>query len=116
MSSSTNFTDEHYIPTAITAAWPPVVTVAAHGLSNGQRVRATRFYGIPFATATGMEQLNNNLYTIQQVTAETFQLWDQNGQAIDGRNFTAFVSNGLAQFTLTGPNLSIQNPAPDPAA
>lgn len=112
MSTPSNFTDEHRIPTAITAAFPPVVTVASHGLSNGQRIRATRFYNIPLATATGMEQLNNNLYTVQQVTTNTFQLWDQYGQAVDGRAYTPFVSNGLAQFTLTGPDLFIQNPAP----
>jgi len=116
MSTPSHFTNEHYTPIAITAAMPPVVTIPAHGLSNGQRVRATRFYGIPFATATGMEQLNNRLFTIQQVTTDTFQLWDQYGAPIDGRNFTPFVSNGLAQFTLTGPDLFIQNPAPEPPA
>lgn len=113
MSTPSNFTDEHYIPTAITTTWPPVVTVAQHRLSNGQRLRATRFYSIPFASATGMEQLNNLLFTIQQVTTNTFELWDQEGLPIDGRNYTPFVSNGLAQFTLTGPDLFIQNPAPD---
>lgn len=114
MSTPSHFTDEHYTPIAITVAFPPVVTIPGHGLSNGQRVRATRFYGIPFATATGMEQLNNRLFTIQFVTTDTFQLWDQNGFPIDGRNYTPFVSNGLAQFTLTGPDLFIQNPAPPP--
>jgi hypothetical protein len=114
MSTPSNFTDEHYTPIAITAAFPPVVTIPSHGLLNGQRIRATRFYGIPFATATGMEQLNNNLYTIQQVTIDTFQLWDQFGHAVDGRAYTPFISNGLAQFTLTGPDLLIQNPAPAP--
>ncbi len=114
MSTPSNFTNEHYTPTAITAAFPPVVTIAMHGFSNGQRIRATRFYGIPFATATGMEQLNNNLYTVQQVTTNTFELWDQFGHAVDGRGYTAFVNNGLAQFTLTGPDLFIQNPAPQP--
>jgi hypothetical protein len=112
MSSPSHFQDEHYTPIAITAALPPVVTIPAHGLSNGQRIRCTRFYGIPFATATGMEQLNNRLFTIQQVTTDTFQLWDDLGFAIDGRNFTPFVFNGLAQMTLTGPSLFIQNPAP----
>ncbi len=114
MSSPSNFTNEHYTPLAITAAYPPVVTILAHGLSNGQRIRATKFYAIPFATATGMEQLNNNLYTIQRITTDTFQLWDQLGNAIDGRGFTPFVANGLAQFTVTGPSLFVQNPAPTP--
>lgn len=102
------------MPTAITAEFPPVVTIEDHGLSNGQRIRATRFVGLPFANATGMEQLNNRLFVIQQVTTDTFQLWDEFGHAIDGTTFTAFVNNGLAQFTLTGPSLFIQNPAPQP--
>lgn len=113
-SSPSHFTNEHRVPTAITAAFPPVVTVVAHGLSNGQRIRATRFVGFPFAVATGMEQLNNNLYTVQQCTTDTFQLYDQFGHQIDGRAYTPFVNNGLAQFTLTGPDLNIQNPAPAP--
>ena len=114
MSTPSHYTDEHYTPIEITAAFPPVVTIPDHGLKNGQRIRATRFYAIPFATGTGMEQLNNRLFTIQQVTEDTLELWDQNGLPVDGRNFTPFVSNGLAQFTLTGPDLFIQNPAPPP--
>lgn len=114
MSTPSNFTDEHYTPTAITAAKPPVVTVEGHGLSNGQRVRATRFYTLPLALATGMEQLNNRLFTVQQATTDTFELWDQYGQPIDATGYTPFVNNGRAQFTLTGPDLFIQNPAPTP--
>lgn len=114
MSSPSNFTNEHYTPIAITAALPPVVTILAHGLSNGQRVRATRFYRLPLALATGMYQLNNRLFTIQRVTTDTFELWDDQGFPIDGRGFDAFISNGQAQFTLTGPSLFIQNPAPAP--
>lgn len=114
MSSPSHFTNEHYIPIAITAGLPMVVTIVAHGLQNGQRLRATRFVTFPFADATGMEQLNNKLFTIQQCTADTFQLYDQKGFPIDGRSYTPFVFNGKAQFTLTGPSLFIQNPAPNP--
>jgi hypothetical protein len=114
MSSPTNFTDEHRTPTAITQTKPPIVTSANHGLSNGQRVRATQFYSFPLALATGMEKLNNKLFTVQAATTNTFALYDQYGQPIDATAYTAFVNNGLAQFTLTGPSLLIQNPAPDP--
>ena len=114
MSSPSNFTPEQFTPTAITATWPPVVTIVGSGFTNGQRIRATQFYSFPLALATGMEQLNNRLFTVEQCTEDTFQLWDQYGDPIDGRNFTPFVNNGLAQFTLTGPDLFVQNPAPLP--
>lgn len=109
MSSSSNFTTEQFTPTAITATKPPVVTIASHGFMNGQRIRATKFYTLPLSLATGMEQLNNLLFTVQNATTDTFELWDQYGQPIDATGYTAFVNNGLAQFTLTGPNLSVEN-------
>jgi len=114
MGSPSNFTDEHYIPTAITQGFPPRVTITDSNFINGQRLRATRFVTMPFADATGMEQLNNNVYVVQQATADEFDLYDIYGQPIDGLNYTAFISTGLAQFTLTGPDLDIQNPAPEP--
>lgn len=115
MSSPSHFTDEHYIPTAITAEFPPRVTIVGSNFINGQRLRATRFITMPFADATGMQQLNNNVYVVQQATVDSFDLYDIYGLPVDGRNYTAFVNNGLAQFTLTGPDLNIQNPAPDPS-
>ena len=99
-------------PEAITAARPPVVTITGHGLSNGQLVRATKFVVFPLAVATGMEQLNNNLYMIQNVTADTFELYTTRGLPLDGTNYTAYVSGG--QFTLTGPGLLIVNPSEFP--
>lgn len=103
------FTDQHFTPTAITQTKPIRVTIAAHGFSNGQFVRATKFVSFPFASATGMEQLNNRLFQVLQTTTDTFCLYDQDGNAIDGTNYTPFISNGLAQFTLTGPSLFIQD-------
>jgi hypothetical protein len=59
-----------------------------------------------------MEQLNDQLVVVQECTTNTFRLFDIDGQGIDGSGFTAFVNNGIAQMTLTGPDLDIQNPPP----
>lgn len=107
------FADEHYTPTAITQAFPPVVTIEGSNFQNGQRLRATRFVTMPTANATGMEQLNDKDFVVQQATADTFQLYDIYGLPVDARNYTAFVNNGLAQFTLTGPDLFTENVAPE---
>lgn len=101
------FTDRHLAPSAISAANPVVVTSSNHGLTAGQRVRATKFYQWPSANNTGMYQLNNRLFTVNQVTTNTFSLFDEFGNAIDGTAYTAYVTGG--QFTLTGPDLNVQN-------
>lgn len=113
-SSPSHFVDQHFTPTAITATLPIVATISNHGLQNGQAMRATRFVTMPFARATGMEQLNNRMFYVQQATTDTFQLYTANGFPIDGRSFTPFVNNGLAQFTRVGPTLPVVNPAPPP--
>lgn len=108
-SSQSHFTTRQFTPDAITAALPVVVTKANHGLQNGQALRATKFITFPLDSATGMEQLNNNLYYIRLVTTNTFQLCDANTTPIDGSNFTPYISGG--QFTLTGPILEVVNPS-----
>lgn len=108
-SSPSHFTVRQFTPEAITRALPVVVTKTAHGLKNGQALRATKFITMPFALATGMEQLNNKLFYVRQVTTDTFQLCDANTNPIDGRNFTPYIQGG--QFTLTGPDLPIVNPS-----
>lgn len=110
-SSPSHFTVRQFTPTAITNTLPIVVTIANHGFQNGQALRATRFVTFPVANATGMEQLNNKLFYVQQVTTNTFQLCNENAVPIDGRNFTPFINNGLAQFTLSGPTLPVVNPS-----
>lgn len=111
-SSLSHFTTRQFAPEAITAALPVVVTKTAHGLLNGQALRATKFVTMPLASATGMEQLNNKLFYIRMVTANTFQLCDANTNPIDGRNFTTYISGG--QFTLTGPDILVVNPSEFP--
>lgn len=120
-SSLSHFTDRQFTPTAITNAFPIVVTIPSHGFSNGETLRTTKFISIPFASATGMEQLNNRTFYIQQATTNTFQLYGVDGLPVDGRNYTPFIAGG--QFTLTGPTLPIVNPShfpppgvPDPFA
>ncbi len=111
-SSPSHFTDQHFIPEDITATFPIVVTITRHGLQNGQALRASQFITWPFRIATGMEQLENRLFYVQQATQDTFQLYDVNSQPIDGRNYTPFVAGGM--FTRTGPTLPVVNPAPPP--
>lgn len=109
MVEETHFTDEHFTPTAITQELPIKVTIVDHPFEPGDALRATRFVVYPTADATGMEQLNNRLFYVNKVTTDDFCLYDVYGNGIDGRNYTPFVDNGLAQFTLTGPKLYTEN-------
>ncbi len=111
-SSLSHFTTRQFTPEDITNTLPIVVTKTAHGLQNGQALRATKFISVPLALATGMEQLNNRLVYIRQCTVDDFQLCDANTNAIDGRDYTPYVQGG--QFTLTGPDVTIVNPQPFP--
>lgn len=115
LSDGSGFADNHRVPTAITAASPAVVTSNAHGFTNGQFVRATDFRAFPVADATGMYILNNQLFQVGNVTTNTFALFYPNTNLqlpFSTVGQTAFVSNGIAQFTLTGESLNTQNPAP----
>lgn len=108
-SSLSHFTTRQFTPENITATLPIVVTLTGHGFQNGQALRATKFISIPFAVATGMEQLNNRQFFVQQATTDTFQLYGVDGLPVDGSNYTAYISGG--QFTLTGPTLPVVNPS-----
>lgn len=54
--------------TAISNTNPIVVTAPAHGLSNGNLIR--------IENVGGMTQLNGNTYIVQNVTTNTFELWN----------------------------------------
>ncbi len=108
-TSPSHFTERQKNPSAITAAWPPVVTLTSHGFLNGQAVRATKFIYLPLANATGMQQLNNRLFYVQHATTNTFELFDASGLPIDGRNYNAYVQGG--EFTLSGNTPLIVNPS-----
>lgn len=111
-SSLSHFTYRQYTPMSISNTLPIRVTIMDHGIENGQTVRATKFITIPFANATGMEQLNNRLFYIQNASTDAFELFDASGCPIDGRSYTPYISGG--QFTLTGPTLPIVNPSQFP--
>lgn len=111
-SSESHYTVRQHEPDVITTTLPMVVLVLAHRFNNGDRIRATKFITTPIADATGMEQLNNRLFVVQQCTNDTFQLYDLNGLPVDGRNYTPYVQGG--QFTLTGPTLPVVNPSEFP--
>jgi hypothetical protein len=108
-SSLSHYTYRQFTPENITNTLPVVVTKTAHGLLNGQAIRATKFITVPLALATGMQQLNNQLFYIQQSTVNTFQLSDRNSNPIDGRNFTPYIQGG--QFTVAGNTTLIVNPS-----
>jgi len=69
--------------TAITKAYPPVVTSSSHGLSDGDRVT--------IASVVGMTELNGNTYTVDYCTTNTFCLKD-----VDASGYTTYDSAGTA--------------------
>lgn len=99
------FPIEQMTPIAILAELPVRVVVVGHSLSNNQFVRATNL----FKNQTGMQQLNNQLFRVLNITTNSFHLYDQFYVPIDGRSYTPFIASGIAQFTLTGPSLDMQN-------
>lgn len=108
-SSPSHYTVRQFVPEHVTSTLPIYVTKTAHGLINGQSVRATKFVSMPLISATGMQQLNNRLFYVQGVTENTFYLADRNTIPIDGRGFTPYVSGGM--FTVAGQDLPIVNPS-----
>lgn len=67
--------------TNVTQANPGVVTSTAHGLSAGQKVS--------IAGVGGMTELNGNVYTVANPTANTFEL-----SGTDTSSFGAYTSGG----------------------
>lgn len=79
-----------------TQANPVVITATAHGHSNGDEV---------FITGVGgMVEINDRLFTVANITANTFEL-----QGVDGTGYSAYTSGGTAALTyiridsVTGP-------------
>ena len=85
-----------------TQADPVVVTLTAHGYSNGDEVFIT---GV-----VGMTELNGKTFLVANVTANTFELTDIDGVDIDGTGFGVYVSGGTVAkiFELTTPYTEAQ--------
>lgn len=78
---------------AITKASTGVMTVNAHGWSNGEDVYLT---GIG-----GMIELNGRFARLANVTTNTFELIDYQGDPIDTTNYGTFTSGGTAARVYT---------------
>lgn len=81
-------TETNKVITAITQANPAVVTSAAHGLSNGDDVY--------ISGVIGMTNLNGRTVRIKNVTANTFELTDYQGNNINSTSYGAYVGGGTA--------------------
>lgn len=81
----------------LTAGNPVSVNITDHDLLTGKSVK--------FADVTGTTELNDNTYVITVVNADNFTLDDT-----DGRNFTAWVSDGTATRVGTDPVPSFKRP------
>jgi len=88
--------------TAATTANPVVVTAASHGFSDGDVVQITDMDGIG-VDDTGMTELNNNRYTVNNKTTNTFEIQSVavTPANIDGSAFTAYVSGGKVRKEVT---------------
>lgn len=74
--------------TGITAATPPVVTSASHGLVTGDLIT---IYGV-----LGMTELNFRTFRVTRIGASSFSLQDFLGADIVGASYTAYTSGGYA--------------------
>lgn len=97
------FTDQHQTITGITTATPGVVTIASHGLVDGQRVVITKLSG-----NIGQE-LNNNTYVVDVLSANTFALYDVYGLPV---TVASTYSSSGGQITLSGPELGVIDASP----
>ena len=71
--------------TGATKDRPVVITSSGHGFDNNDVVWITG--------ATGMTQLNNKAYRVQNKTTNTFELYTLNGWRVDGRYWGTYSGN-----------------------
>ena len=87
--------------TGVTLADPLVVTAAAHGFNDGDEVDFSDIIWEPtydeFDNEIQPDQLNGNRYFVANKTTNTFELEDEDGNAIDGSAFDAYVEGGYAR-------------------
>lgn len=72
--------------TGITQANPAVVTSASHGYSNGDWVY--------IESVVGMTEVNGKFFKVANQAANTFEINDTDGNAIDSSAYTAYSSGG----------------------
>lgn len=86
----------------ITQANPGVVTPASvAGLSNGDYFQ--------IRSATGMTQINNKTYQIQNLTATTFEIYTIYGEPLDTSAFGAYIGAGVLFIVPKNPIMGIKN-------
>lgn len=72
---------------SITKASPGVVTITGHGWSNGDKV-------FPASIGGMVELLDNRVFTLANVTTDTFTLVDMWGNAVNTSAYTTYTSGG----------------------
>lgn len=83
---------------SITQASPAVVTVTAHGYTNGDWVY--------FSSMSGMEELNGRYFVVANKTTNTFELTNTAGDPVDTSALGAFVNGNMARvYELATPYL-----------
>ncbi|MBE9515963.1 MAG: hypothetical protein IME93_03180 [Proteobacteria bacterium] len=73
--------------TGITQANPAVVTSTAHGHTDGQIVYLDE--------VVGMTEVNGKPYVVTNQAANTFELYDSDGNTVDSSAYTAYSSAGV---------------------
>lgn len=86
-----------------TKANPGVITAASHGYSNGDEVFVS---GV-----VGMTELNGKSFIVTNKTANTFQLYDNDGVAVDTSGFTTYSSGGVLNkvYEITTPYTEVND-------
>ena len=102
-NTASGFTDEHVTITGITTATPGVVTAAALGLVANDRLYITKL------TGNIGKELNNREYVAQNVTTNTFELYDIQGNPITV--VSTYAASG-GQVNKEVQNAGIQNSQP----
>lgn len=72
---------------SITKANPGVVEITGHGYSNGDKV-------FPASIGGMTELLDNRVFTVANVTTDTFTLVDMWGSAVNTTSYTTYTSGG----------------------
>lgn len=78
---------------ATTASNPVVVNAPSHGLSNGDQVKIDKI--------EGMTELNGKVFLVTNVTTNTVQLTDTDGNNIDGTDYESYLQGGEMRKMVT---------------